>query len=95
MSEEELTLEAIMAKDFATMKTIDESAPDEQKEIQEVIQVVKFDEPEFRGKRDVIENRSEIIIPKRDKDEEVKPISKDKVLTEPSSKFGDDIDVEW
>jgi hypothetical protein len=95
MSEEELTLEAIMAKDFATMKTIDESAPDEQKEIQEINQVVKFDEPEFRGKRDVIENRSEIIIPKRDKDEKVKPISKDKVLTEPSSKFGDDIDVEW
>ena len=95
MSEEELTLEAIMAKDFATMKTIDESAPGEQKEIQEINQVVKFDEPEFRGKREVIENRSEIIIPKRDKDEEVKPISKDKVLTEPSSKFGDDIDVEW
>ena len=95
MDEEELTLEAIMAKDFASMKTIDESAPDEQKEIQEVIQVVKFDEPEFRGKRDVIEKRSEIIMPKRDKDDEVKTISKDKVLTEPSSEFGDDIDVEW
>jgi len=95
MSEDELTLEAIMAKDFATMKTIDESAPDEQKEIQDVNQVVKFEEPEFRGKRDVIENRSEIIIPKRDENDEVKPISKDKVLIEPSSKFGDDIDVEW
>ena len=95
MSEEELTLEAIMAKDFATMKTIDENAPDEQKEIQEVIQVVKFDEPEFRGKRDVIENRSEIIIPKRDKDNEAETVSKDKVLTKPSSEFGDDIDVEW
>jgi hypothetical protein len=94
MSEEELTLEATMAKGFATMKTIDESAPDEQKEIQEVNQVVKFDEPEFRGKRDVIEKRSEIIMPKRVKGDD-EPISKDKVLAEPSSKFGDDIDVEW
>ena len=95
MTEDELTFESIMAKDLATMKTIDESASDEQKVIQEVNPVVKFEEPEFRGKRDVSESRSEIIMPKRDKDAEVEPISKDKVLTEPSSKFGDDIDVEW
>jgi len=90
-----LTLKAILAKDFAMMKTIDESAPEEQKEFQEIKQVVKFDEPEFRGKRDVVEKRNEIIMPKRDKDNELKPISNDDVLTEPSSKFGDDIDVEW
>ena len=52
MAKDELTLEAIMAKDFATMKTIDEDAPEEQKESEVVNQVVKFDEPEFRGKRD-------------------------------------------
>jgi hypothetical protein len=95
MTEEELTLDAIMAKDIAAMKTIDENAPDEQKEIEEVNQVVKFVEPEFRGKRDIIENRSEIIMPKRDNIEEVETISKDKILAEPSSKLGDDIDVEW
>lgn len=95
MAKDELTLEAIMAKDFATMKTIDEDAPEEQKEIEEVNQVVKFDEPEFRGKRDVVENRSEIIIPKRESPVEEKPVSKDEVLSKPSSEFGDDIDVEW
>ena len=73
MAKDELTLEAIMAKGFATMKTIDEDAPEEQKEIEEVNQVVKFDEPEFRGKRDIVENRSEIIIPKREA-----PVEEDK-----------------
>ncbi|MGY8669507.1 MAG: hypothetical protein ACKVJ7_00475 [Candidatus Poseidoniales archaeon] len=95
MTEEELTLDAIMAKDIAAMKTIDENAPDEQKEIEEVDQVVKFVEPEFRGKRDIVENRSEIIMPKRDKTDDDETVPKDNVLAEPSSKFGDDIDVEW
>ena len=95
MAKDELTLEAIMAKGFATMKTIDENAPEEQKEIEEVNQVVKFDEPEFRGKRDIVENRSEIIIPKREAPVEEKPVPKDEVLAKPSSEFGDDIDVEW
>jgi hypothetical protein len=48
MTEEELTFDAIMAKDIAAMKTIDENAPDEQKEIEEVDQVVKFVEPEVK-----------------------------------------------
>ena len=95
MAKDELTLEAIMAKGFATMKTIDEDAPEEQKEIEEVNQVVKFDEHEFRGKRDIVENRSEIIIPKREAPVEEEPVSKDEVLAKPSSEFGDDIDVEW
>lgn len=95
MAKDELTLEAIMAKGFATMKTIDEDAPEEQTEIEEVNQVVKFDEPEFRGKRDIVENRSEIIMPKREAPVEEKPVSKDEVLAKPSSEFGDDIDVEW
>ena len=95
MTKDELTLEAIMAKGFATMKTIDEDAPEEQKDIEEVNQVVKFEEPEFRGKRDIVENRSEIIMPKREVPVEEKPVSKDEVLAKPSSEFGDDIDVEW
>ena len=95
MAKDELTLEAIMAKGFATMKTIDEDAPEEQTEIKEVNQVVKFDEPEFRGKRDIVENRSDIIMPKREAPVEEKPVSKDEVLAKPSSEFGDDIDVEW
>ena len=95
MAKDELTLEAIMAKGFAAMKTIDEDAPEEQTESEEVNQVVKFDEPEFRGKRDIVENRSEIIMPKREAPVEEEPVSKDEVLAKPSSEFGDDIDVEW
>ncbi len=95
MAQDELTLEAIMAKDFAAMKTIDENAPAEHKENEEVNQVVKFDEPEFRGKRDIVEKRSEIIMPKRVTSTEVKTVSTDEVLAKPSSEFGDDIDVEW
>jgi len=49
--------------------------------------------PVFRGQRNVIEKRSEIIMKK--KQEQVHEKKDAKVVAEISSKEGDDFDVEW
>ena len=53
-----------------------------------------FEEPKFRGQRDVKETRSEFIVAKKSSEEQ-KPQKKSNVVDELSSKEGDDFDVEW
>ena len=68
---------------------------EEQKEVTptEKKEVKVHDAPKFRGQRDVVEKRTEIIMKKK---EQPKPIQKQaEVVTELSSKQGDDFDVEW
>ena len=68
---------------------------EEQKEVTptEKKEVKVHEAPSFRGQRDVVEKRTEIIMKKK---EETKPIQKQtEVVTELSSKQGDDFDVEW
>jgi hypothetical protein len=51
------------------------------------------DAPAFRGQRDVVENRAEIRMPKK---QQPAPEKKHvEVVSQPSSKEGDDFDVEW
>ena len=68
---------------------------EEQKEVTlaEKKEVKVHETPPFRGQRDVVEKRTEIIMKNK---EESKPIQKQvEVVTELSSKQGDDFDVEW
>ena len=68
---------------------------EEQKEVTltEKKEVKVHEAPSFRGQRNVVEKRAEIIMKKK---EESKPIQKQtEVVTELSSKQGDDFDVEW
>ena len=95
MDEQELTIEKSMAKGFAKMGSIDEEAKEEQNEAQEVKQTIKFEEPVFRGQRDVIEKRSQIIMPSRDDNKDHQPKKVVEVISEPTSKMGDEFDVEW
>ena len=60
----------------------------------EVKTVKKFEEPKFRGQRDIKETRSEFIVAKKSTEEQ-KPQKKSNVVDELSSKEGDDFDVEW
>ncbi len=64
-----------------------ETAPAEKKEVK------VHEAPAFRGQRDVVEKRSEIrMAPKQQNAPAKKHVE---VLSEPSSKEGDDFDVEW
>tara|TARA_B100001113_G_scaffold141255_1_gene115680 strand:+ start:1053 stop:1316 length:264 start_codon:yes stop_codon:yes gene_type:complete len=64
-----------------------EVAPAEKKEVK------VHDAPAFRGQRDVVENRAEIRLPK--KQQPVPEKKQVEVVSELSSKEGDDFDVEW
>ena len=60
----------------------------------EVKKEVKLHEkPSFRGQRDVVENRNEIKMATKQRPVPDKKIVE--VLAEPTSKEGDDFDVEW
>jgi len=64
-----------------------EVAPAEKKEVK------VHEAPVFRGQRDVVENRTQIRMPtKQQSTPEKKHVE---VVSEPSSKEGDDFDVEW
>jgi len=64
-----------------------EVAPAEKKEVK------VHEAPVFRGQRDVVENRTHIRMPtKQQSTPEKKNVE---VVSEPSSKEGDDFDVEW
>ncbi|MAX46194.1 MAG: hypothetical protein CMB24_05285 [Euryarchaeota archaeon] len=64
-----------------------EVAPAEKKEVK------VHEAPVFRGQRDVVENRTQIRMPtKQQSTPEKKNVE---VVSEPSSKEGDDFDVEW
>ena len=51
------------------------------------------EEPVFRGQRDIVEKRSEIRMKK--KQEPAPEKKKVEIVAKPSSKEGDDFDVEW
>ncbi len=61
--------------------------PTEKKEVK------VHDAPKFRGQRDVVEKRSEIKMAKKEQPEPEKKQAA--VVSELSSKQGDDFDVEW
>ena len=68
---------------------------EEQKEVTptEKKEVKVHDAPKFRGQRDIVEKRSEIKMAKK---EQLEPEKKQTtVVSELSSKQGDDFDVEW
>ena len=50
-------------------------------------------QPTFRGQKDMVENRQEFVMPSKQK--EPVPKKEVKVVDSPSSKEGDDFDVEW
>ena len=68
---------------------------EEQKEVTptEKKEVKVHDAPKFRGQRDVVEKRSEIKMAKKEQPEPEK--KQTIVVSELSSKQGDDFDVEW
>ena len=68
---------------------------EEQKEVTptEEKEVKVHDAPKFRGQRDVVEKRSEIKMAKKEQPEPEKKQAA--VVSELSSKQGDDFDVEW
>jgi hypothetical protein len=68
---------------------------EEQKEVTptEKKEVKVHDVPKFRGQRDVVEKRSEIKMAKKEQPEPEKKQAD--VVSELSSKQGDDFDVEW
>lgn len=68
---------------------------EEQKDVtpKEEKEVKVHDAPKFRGQRDVVEKRSEIKMAKKGQPEPEKKHAT--VVSELSSKQGDDFDVEW
>ena len=67
---------------------------EQEKKVTEQKKEVKVHEaPVFRGQRDIVEKRTEIRMKK--KQESVPEKKKVEILAEPSSKEGDDFDVEW
>lgn len=65
----------------------------EKKATEEKKEVKAHEAPVFRGQRDVVEKRTEITMKK--KQEPVPEKKKVEIVAEPSSKEGDDFDVEW
>ena len=65
----------------------------EKKATEEKKEVKAHEAPVFRGQRDIVEKRTEIRMKKR---QEPVPEKKEvEIVAEPSSKEGDDFDVEW
>ena len=65
----------------------------EKKATEQKKKVKAHEAPVFRGQRDIVEKRTEIRMKK--KQEPVPEKKKVEILAEPSSKEGDDFDVEW
>ena len=65
----------------------------EKKATEEKKEVKAHEAPVFRGQRDIVEKRTEIRMKK--KQEPVPAKKKVEIVAEPSSKEGDDFDVEW
>ncbi len=82
---DELSFEGAWANQLKKEKK--EQTTKEQKEIK------NHDGPAFRGQRDIVEKRTEIKMVSHKKNiEEKKQVE---VVSEPSSKEGEDFDVEW
>ena len=82
---DDLSFEGAWAKQLKEEKK--ELATKEQKEVK------THEAPAFRGQRDIVEKRTEIkMVSKQDVITEKKKIE---VVAEPSSKEGDDFEIEW
>jgi hypothetical protein len=82
---DELSFEGAWAKQLKEEKK--EPPSKEQKEVK------IHEDPAFRGQRDIVEKRTEIkVTSKKDVITEKKQVE---IVTEPSSKEGDDFDIEW
>lgn len=82
---DELSFEGAWAKQLKDEEK--EVVPTEEKEVK------VHEAPKFRGQRDTVENRTEIrMTTKQQPAPEKKQVN---VVAEPSSKEGDDFDVEW
>ena len=64
------------------------------KKTSETKPVKKFEEPKFRGQRDIEEKRTEFIVSKK-ATKNSKPQKTVEIVKELSSKEGDDFDVQW
>jgi len=54
---------------------------------------MEHQQPNFRGQKDMVENRQTFVMPSKPK--ETTPKKEVEVVDTPSSKEGDDFDVEW
>ena len=82
---DDLSFEGAWANQLKDEKV--QKPPTEKKEVK------VHEKPSFRGQRDIVDNRSEIkVATKQTPNAEKKHVE---VLAEPTSKEGDDFDVEW
>ena len=82
---DDLSFEGAWANQLKDEKV--QKPPTEKKEVK------VHEKPSFRGQRDIVDNRSEIKVATK---QTPKPDKKHvEVLAEPTSKEGDDFDVEW
>lgn len=82
---DDLSFEGAWAKQLKEEKK--ELSPKEQKEVN------IHEAPAFRGQRDIVEKRTEIKM--GSKQEVIIEEKKVEVIAEPSSKEGDDFEIEW
>ncbi|MGY8745608.1 MAG: hypothetical protein ACKVG2_03555 [Candidatus Poseidoniales archaeon] len=82
---DDLSFEGAWAKQLKEEKK--ELSPKEQKEVN------IHEDPAFRGQRDIVEKRTEIKMVS--KQEVITEKKKVEVVAEPSSKEGDDFEIEW
>ena len=92
MDGDDLTLESIVARDISSMKTLDESIQEAEKNPKDV-EKPRVEQLKFKQKVDAVETRKEFIM-------EPKKVLLEKktntdVLKSPSQQTGDDFDVEW
>jgi hypothetical protein len=84
---DELSFEGAWEKQYVEEKK-DTDSKSEKKEVE------VYKEPSFRGQRNIVENRNQLKMPNRKKVE--KKEKKEVTIVEaPSSKEGDEFDVEW
>ena len=84
---DELSFEGAWDKQFDEEKK-DTDSKSKDKEVK------VYKEPSFRGQRNIVENRNQIKMPNRKKVEN-KEKKKTTIVDAPSSKEGDEFDVEW
>ena len=84
---DELSFEGAWNKQYVEEKESTDSKSEKQ-------EVQVYEEPSFRGQRNIVENRNQLKMPNRKKVE--KKEKKEVTIVEaPSSKEGDEFDVEW
>ena len=84
---DEMSFEGAWEKQYDEEKAT-ENSKSEEKEIK------VYHEPAFRGQRDIVDKRSQIKMPSKQKENPVKE-KEITIVDTPSSKEGDEFDVEW